>query len=589
MTTDLFQFRHRPYSAASNVANYVPFESIEGAIDSVMNNVRRGAGTAVVIGAAGLGKTMLCQVLAKRLADSHEVVMLATSSLCTRRALLQNVLFELGLPYRDRDEGELRLGLLDHLRSKHNTSSGMVMLVDEAQTMPLRLLEEVRVLANITRDGKARVHLVFAGNQSFDERLNQPKLDAIQQRISTRSYLFPMNREETARFIARQWTQSSPSNEASPFSTEALRRVHEASEGIPRLINQICDHALMLANARRLRQVSDELIQEAWSDLQQLPTPWQVNHRDTPLTLGQATPTIIEFGSLDDSRPWSGSNHDDQERTETRAISRLEEVDRMTQDAFDEELPSIEVGAETHHDPAPVTPPQATRIVDPFADSEFEQEEWITTPAKSALISTAIATKPVDDEPLTSPAESQSTAEPRLESTSEVSSSFQPFEGPIEAEADEVERPDPQFVFNQDEAVVDPFASSEEFEEEITVEPASAAPVFPPRLSKSLEPSNSMIDAPTSNSSLASQSTQEAPTLDSPLPPDEVKGLLSNPGDDRDLILIDDPVPPSNLRVVSAPLSGLENRGSSTPMGTAYREDYRSLFTRLRGESQREA
>lgn len=572
MTTDLFQFRHRPYSATPNVSNYVPFEAIEGAIDSVLGNVRRGAGTAVVIGAAGLGKTMLCQVLAQRLTESHEVVMLATSSLCTRRALLQNVLFELGLPYRDRDEGELRLGLLDHLRSKHNTSSGMVMLVDEAQTMPLRLLEEVRVLANITRDGKARVHLVFVGNQSFDEKLNNPKLDAIQQRIATRCYLFPMNREETARFVSRQWTQSISEGTPLPFDTAALRRVHDASEGIPRLINQICDHALMLANARRLKHVSDELIQEAWSDLQQLPTPWQVNHRETPLTLGQAQPTIIEFGTLDDSRPW-GASSSESSRTESKMLSNLDDMDRMTRDAFEEELPSIEVGAPLVQAPAPVAPPSETRIVDPFADSQFDQEEWVTQePRSSSIRETTNSSTVTRIDSVPAPSNVQEVT---------FTSSFQPYEGVVDSAADEVERPDPQFVFKQEEAVVDPFAPNEEFEDEVEL-----------KSNRTSAPRSRSLSTFTESTALPSETPSAPPTTPAtPSSSAETTNLGSLGGvqrDDRDLLLIDDPVPPANLRVVSAPLSGLSNRGSNTPMGTAYREDYRSLFTRLRGENKSE-
>ncbi|MEZ6106624.1 MAG: AAA family ATPase [Pirellulaceae bacterium] len=340
MTVDLFQFSHRPFAATCNVANYVPFESIEGALDSVSGNVRRGAGTAVVIGPAGLGKTMFCQVLASRLAETHEIVMLATSSLCTRRALLQNVLFELGLPYRDRDEGELRLGLLDHLRSKHNNSQGMLMIVDEAQTMPLRLLEEVRVLSNISRDGRPRVHLVFTGNQSFEERLNHPKLDAIQQRISARSYLFPMNREETLRFVSRQWAQAAAGVRL-PFTAEALQQIHDASEGIPRLVNQLCDHALMLASARGVGDIADSLVAEAWADLQQLPTPWQVNHQDTPLSLGKTPATVIEFGSLDSSRPW-GEESPRTPSTESTAMARLDELEELTTDVLEVETAATE-------------------------------------------------------------------------------------------------------------------------------------------------------------------------------------------------------------------------------------------------------
>ena len=242
---------------------------------------------------------MLCVELARRLGTPFEMVLLATSQICTRRALLQNILFELGLNFRDREEGELRLGILDHLKSPKSTSSGVLLIIDEAQTMPLKLLEEIRGLTNIQRQGQSRVHLVLAGNQRLDERLNHPKMEAFTQRIAARCYLQSLNRQDTHNFIGLQWTRATGNTGMSPFSEAAIDAVYAATNGIPRLINQLCDHTLYLASARNITDFTDELIGEAWSDLQQLPTPWQVNHQKSKTT-GKDSNTVVEFGELSD-------------------------------------------------------------------------------------------------------------------------------------------------------------------------------------------------------------------------------------------------------------------------------------------------
>ena len=299
MTQHPFQFQHRPFAAAPDVNNYVPTESVEASIDAVYQCVQRSAGPALVIGPTGIGKSMRCVELARRLGPPFEMVLLATSQICTRRALLQNILFELGLNFRDREEGELRLGILDHLKSPKSTSSGVLLIIDEAQTMPLKLLEEIRGLTNIQRQGQSRVHLVLAGNQRLDERLNHPKMEAFTQRIAARCYLQSLNRQDTHNFIGRQWTRATGNTGTSPFSEAAIDAVYAATNGIPRLINQLCDHTLYLASARNITDFTDELIGEAWSDLQQLPTPWQVNHQESKTT-GKDSNTVVEFGELSD-------------------------------------------------------------------------------------------------------------------------------------------------------------------------------------------------------------------------------------------------------------------------------------------------
>ncbi len=294
-----FEFQHRPFAATPDVENYVPNESIESAIEAISQCIQRSAGPAMTIGPAGIGKSMLCVELAKRLQPNYEIVLLATSRLCTRRALLQNILFELGLHFRDREEGELRLGILEHLKSPQATSDGMLLIVDEAQTMPLRLLEEIRGLTNIHRQGESRVHLVLAGTQLLDERLNHPKMEAFTQRIATRCYLHPLNGEETQEYILRQWSHAVADLTPVPFTPSAIETIYSATTGIPRLINQLCDHALFLANGLNITSFDEELIAEAWSDLQQLPTPWQVNHHERGGN-SATTQTIVEFGTLSD-------------------------------------------------------------------------------------------------------------------------------------------------------------------------------------------------------------------------------------------------------------------------------------------------
>jgi type II secretory pathway predicted ATPase ExeA len=298
MYESFFQLTARPFPATPAADRYFPATSVEQARETITRCIERAEGPAVILGPAGTGKSTLCQVLAEQLRDRFQIATLNSARLCTRRALLQNILFELQLPYRDREEGELRLALIDYLQPDAQRPHGLLLIVDEAHMLPLRLLEEIRMLTNLVRNGEPRVRLVLAANLAFDERLASPRLESLNQRIAARCYLQSMNRDETCRYVCTL-LRTAGGDPDHIFTPEALHAVHRASDGIPRLVNQVCDHVLMLAAVGHRSTVDAPGVEEAWADLQQLPTPWM---RDDHVgeSLPAAGSGILEFGALDE-------------------------------------------------------------------------------------------------------------------------------------------------------------------------------------------------------------------------------------------------------------------------------------------------
>lgn len=290
-----FQFHTRPFVAAPQAQHYVPTTAQEHARQTLIRCIERAEGPGLVVGPAGTGKTLLCQLMADHFRRHHfQVAMLASARVSTRRALLQNILFELHLPYRGMEEGELRLSLIDHLEPRGSGMAGLLLVVDEAHALPLKLLEEIRIISNFIRDGQPRVRLILAGSAQLEERLANHKLESLQQRIAARFYLQPMNREETSYYIREQIQRVGGSE--SLFTADALKAVFTATDGVPRLVNQVCDHALVLSALGDHTQIGVEAIEEAWSDLQQLPAPWHQTSRKEKA----APTTVVEFGQLQD-------------------------------------------------------------------------------------------------------------------------------------------------------------------------------------------------------------------------------------------------------------------------------------------------
>ncbi|MBL8825470.1 MAG: AAA family ATPase [Planctomycetaceae bacterium] len=351
-----FGLSRRPFAFAPQVEQYFPGRAIESARQTLVRCIERAEGIGLVIGPTGTGKSLLLQVLAARFRSTFSVALLANSHLPSRRALLQAILFELGLPYRGMDEGELRLSLIDHITD--GASHGMLLLIDEAHLLPLRLLEEIRMIANVARQGQPQVRIVLAGGAALEERLTSPKLTSFAQRLSARCYLESLDLGETIAYVRAQLSTAG-GNANAIFSELAMETVFRATDGVPRLINQLCDHALVLAYAGGQERIDVAGIEEAWADLQQLPTPWnEVNRFDVPAA-GQDG--VVEFGVL-------GEANDSDEVEPT--MLRLESI-AAAEPAEPEFVPQARQTSEVEL--------TITSTTDPFAET-FAEEEVIMNP-----------------------------------------------------------------------------------------------------------------------------------------------------------------------------------------------------------------
>lgn len=290
-----FHLQQRPFASCPAPDRYFAGESIESARRSLLRLLERQEGPGLVVGAVGTGKSLLMRLLALSLRDRCRVILLPGSRLGSRRSLLQVILYEIGLPYRGLDEGELRLALIDFVGNRERCPTGILLLVDEAERLGLSLLDELRSMTNLMTDGQPRVRLVLCGSQRLEERFAHPKLESFNQRLAGRYYLEPFSQEETHRYVQQLFTACGGDTDV--FSATSLDTVHHATGGTPRLINQLCDHALVLAVVDGRTHIEPAQIEEAWADLQQLPNPARRQQHAADDT---AASGVIEFGPLND-------------------------------------------------------------------------------------------------------------------------------------------------------------------------------------------------------------------------------------------------------------------------------------------------
>jgi type II secretory pathway predicted ATPase ExeA len=291
----------RPFPTAPDIRRYFPASVVEEARERLSRTITRSEGPAHLVGTAGTGKSLLLEVLAAQFRDQMSVVSLIGAQLCTRRALLQMILFELKLPYKGMDEGELRLSLIEFLRGDGENLQPILLLVDEADSLPTRLLQELRVLTNVSYQGQPLVNLILAGSSILEERFADPELEIFNQRIAARCYLSPLGREETFGYVRSQ-VAASGGDVDQLFCPGGLEAIYTVTDGVPRLINQLGDQLIWMTQETGYQPLDEAIVQQAWSDLQQLPAPW--NHSATHSTdqtdNRESESEVVEFGDLSD-------------------------------------------------------------------------------------------------------------------------------------------------------------------------------------------------------------------------------------------------------------------------------------------------
>ncbi|MDO5113624.1 MAG: AAA family ATPase, partial [Planctomycetia bacterium] len=308
MMTEYFQLKKRPFGTEPKEESYCMVSPLEKVRTTVLRCVERGEGISLVIGGVGSGKTLLCRVLASTFRETRSVAILNGNSVQNSQDLFQTLLFQLGFPHESQSETELRLAFSQYLSQPEYSPSGVVLIVDDAQRLRMRLFEELRLLADAVFSFREGVRLVLVGTTALEEKLAHPKLSVFSQRITTHCFLESFTRDETVVFLQEQFRQAGGDVE-SVFPEAVCREIHRLTDGIPRVVNQLADHLLWLAARDEQKTLTPECVPIAWRSLQNFSDSQTIlslkNSANDSTTLMKPTDekaSFIEFGTLDDEQ-----------------------------------------------------------------------------------------------------------------------------------------------------------------------------------------------------------------------------------------------------------------------------------------------
>ena len=238
------------------------------ALASIVHGVLRHKGFIVVTGEVGTGKTLLVRCLMEFLRRQEIASANVFNPCLSPLEFLRYIVGDLGIKTANQDKGSLLLELNNYLIARHRNNTTTVLIVDEAQHLEPELLEEIRLLTNLETSQQKLLQIVLVGQPELDQKMDSAALRQLKQRIALRCQLEPLQEEEAKSYILRRLQRAGAnSNATTMFPGETIASVYRYSKGIPRLINTVCENALIISYAGKAESVRPEVIDEVAKDL----------------------------------------------------------------------------------------------------------------------------------------------------------------------------------------------------------------------------------------------------------------------------------------------------------------------------------
>jgi general secretion pathway protein A len=261
-----FGFNTLPFSITPDPRFFYDNPGCREAMASLCYGIERRKGFIVITGEPGTGKTRLVKDYIQRASVVIRTAFIPTPKL-TATELLRFVLNDLGIVPTTPDPGALTLQLKDYLVEQLGKHHVVALLVDEAQQLSNELLEELRLLSNLETNEHKLIQIVLVGQPELEERLDQSDLRQLRQRVALRCRLVPLKAQEANLYILSR-LKTAGFEEKGLFDAKAVEKISLYSKGIPRLINLMCDNALLNCYACSKKTVSADIIEEVAQDLQ---------------------------------------------------------------------------------------------------------------------------------------------------------------------------------------------------------------------------------------------------------------------------------------------------------------------------------
>lgn len=266
MYLDFYGLTENPFNVTSDPNFLYLSHTHKEALNHLLYGINQRKGFVEITGEIGAGKTTLCRALLCQLEAGTKTALILNSSL-PENQLLEAIIADFGIEPERRSKVVFIKQLNEFLLRQLSQGNNAVLIIDEAQNLRPSTLETIRMLSNLETHKEKLLQIVLVGQPELRDKLNSPKLVQLRQRISVRFHIKALDDEELPRYIYHR-LKVAGSQEEIYFSPESVQLIYEYSNGIPRLINLVCDKALLTGFVRNSRSIDRGIVKRSIEEIE---------------------------------------------------------------------------------------------------------------------------------------------------------------------------------------------------------------------------------------------------------------------------------------------------------------------------------
>lgn len=259
MYKEFYNFQEHPFNVTPDPSFYFSSAHHSEAFSHLIYGIEQRKGILVITGEIGTGKTTLCRTLLGQLNGQTKSALILNPNF-SEVQLLQLIVRDLGIETKQKTKFGLISALNEFLLEENIRGHNIVLIIDEAQNLKVRQLEQIRLLSNLETEKEKLLQIILVGQPELMDKLKLSALRQLNQRVTVRYHMQPLEKEELERYVRHRIKVAGPESEVS-FSPEAFERIYQHSGGTPRLINIICDRALLAGFVRETFLIDDKIVE----------------------------------------------------------------------------------------------------------------------------------------------------------------------------------------------------------------------------------------------------------------------------------------------------------------------------------------
>lgn len=261
MYLKFFGLTARPFSLTPDPRFLYLTPAHREALAQLVYGVQEQKGFILLVGEVGTGKTTLLRALLKRLSGDTAVAYVMNSTLRFDE-MLEYILADFGVTPTGRGRAQRLMALNRFLIERRRNGLNTVVIIDEAQNLEAQTLEQIRLLSNFETNSDKLLQIVLAGQPELRTKLQRPELRQLRQRIALRCSIGPLTPDEVEQYIHNH-LRLAGAGERQIFAPAAVSRIAAYSQGVPRVVNMLCDHCLLMAYANQVKRVDRDITERA--------------------------------------------------------------------------------------------------------------------------------------------------------------------------------------------------------------------------------------------------------------------------------------------------------------------------------------